>query len=210
VACNAPFSPASTGISEQGFPPLEAAETIDLAMRRLRPERMLLGRWEYEYEVRLGDELIVVDRDPEHSACRALLAKGIKGKARFMRDGKPSLIMDIEKAAQYRVQDKGRHGPRFVKYRQANQFSQTYSMDSSSWNYARTVEPQASWKETMLFRILGTMSLVAAAPSEKMKLFLPAPNAIEPLATVTYSRLKQELRIFLALTKRNTRSCSSG
>ncbi len=126
VACNAPFSPASTGI----LPPLEAdfrksgaAETIDLAMRRLRPEQMLLGRWEYEYEVRLGDELIVVDRDPEHSACRALLAKGITGKARFMRDGKPSLIMDIEKAAQYRVQDKGRHGPRFVKYKQANQFS---------------------------------------------------------------------------------------
>jgi hypothetical protein len=123
VACNAPFSPASAGISEQGFPPLEAAETIDLAMRRLRPEQMLLGRWEYEYEVRLGDELLVVSRDPEHSACRALLAKGITGKARFMRDGKPSLIMDIEKAAQYRVQDKGRHGPRFVKYKQANQFS---------------------------------------------------------------------------------------
>ena len=38
-----------------------------------------------------------------------------KGKARFMRDGKLSLVMDIEKAAQYRVQDKGAAWPALRK-----------------------------------------------------------------------------------------------
>jgi hypothetical protein len=100
----------------EGYVAAPETATVDLAMKRLDPERMSFGRWEYEYEVRLGDELIVINRDPECSACRALLAKGITGTARFMRRGAPYMTMNIERAAQYRVRETERHGPRFVKY----------------------------------------------------------------------------------------------
>jgi hypothetical protein len=109
-------TPPEMASDDLRLPCQQAFSEYHLAVRRLEPERMGHGKWEYKYEVRLGDELVVIDRDPECSACRALLAKGITGTARFMYGGAPYMTMNIERAAQYRVRETERHGPRFVKY----------------------------------------------------------------------------------------------
>jgi len=94
--------------------------SVDLAILRREPDLMGHGGWEYEYEVRMGDEPIVVDRDPEFSACRALYAAGHAGKARFWREGKTQhdIEMDIARAAKWRTLETEFEGPRFVKVKE--------------------------------------------------------------------------------------------
>ena len=67
----------------------------------------------YKYEVLIGDEVIANSRDPEHAACRALLAKGVTGTVRFwsdvygpQKDCRSSL--DIERGAKVSVTDPDR------------------------------------------------------------------------------------------------------
>lgn len=89
---------------------------LDLTLKRL-PK----GETEthYRYEVRLNGELLVVHRDPEFAACRALVARGYSGKARFWREGKehPDIeIRDIVKAARYKTLETPSVGPKFAKY----------------------------------------------------------------------------------------------
>ena len=72
------------------------------------------------YSVLLGDDVIVArSYDPEHAACRALVAKGFTGSAEFWSqdiDHPRMLIRDIEKAAQFTVSESGAHGPRVIPY----------------------------------------------------------------------------------------------
>ena len=60
-----------------------------------------------------GEDILVDgSRDPEHDACRELLAMGITGKVTFRHKGSPhpSMTMTIEKSAQFTV---GEDGKRF-------------------------------------------------------------------------------------------------
>ena len=92
---------------------------VDLSIRRREPERMGHGDWEYQYEVWLGEELIVAkSRDPEFDACRALHAAGHTGKARFWREWRAEhdISMDIATAIKWRTKETRKIGPHFVKF----------------------------------------------------------------------------------------------
>jgi hypothetical protein len=67
----------------------------------------------------LGETLIESARDPEFEACRALLAKGIKGTLVTYSPGSsvPRMKVDIEKGAMLTVIESAREGPRFARYR---------------------------------------------------------------------------------------------
>ena len=72
------------------------------------------------YSVLLGDEVLVpLSLDPEHAACRALVAKGFTGPAEFWRQGADHprmLIRDIERAAKFSVSEAEAHGPKLTRY----------------------------------------------------------------------------------------------
>ena len=92
---------------------------LDLILKRLEPELMGHGGWEYQYNVWLGEELIVAkSRDPEFAACRKLAKSGRFGKARFWREGKGShdIEMDIARAAKWRTKETRKIGPHFVQF----------------------------------------------------------------------------------------------
>jgi hypothetical protein len=60
----------------------------------------------YAYDVTFdGERIVTHSRDPEHDLARALLARGIKGKATLHdgNTGKPRTIVNIEKAAPWCV-----------------------------------------------------------------------------------------------------------
>jgi hypothetical protein len=67
----------------------------------------------------LGKTLIESARDPEHEACRALLAQGIKGKLVTYSPG--SLVarmrIDIETGAKLTIIENVEEGPRRARYR---------------------------------------------------------------------------------------------
>jgi hypothetical protein len=67
----------------------------------------------------LGETLIESARDPEFQACRALLAKGVKGTLVTYSPGSsvPRMKVDIEKGAMLTVIESAREGPRFARYR---------------------------------------------------------------------------------------------
>jgi hypothetical protein len=69
--------------------------------------------WNTTFE---GEPLTRLSRDPEHEACRALLARGVTGRVTFIqaKTGTPGLSMDIEKGARLTVREDGRL--RLVKY----------------------------------------------------------------------------------------------
>jgi hypothetical protein len=66
-----------------------------------------------------GKTLIESARDPEYQACRALLAKGIRGELVTYRPG--SLVarmrIDIETGAQLTIIENAKEGPRRARYR---------------------------------------------------------------------------------------------
>jgi hypothetical protein len=57
--------------------------------------------------------------NPEFEACRALLAKGIKGKLQAWRRGKQhwDMQLDIERGAGLTVEENEHHGPKIVRWR---------------------------------------------------------------------------------------------
>jgi len=71
------------------------------------------GRTGYAYSVICRGELIVDrSRDPECDAARALLARGYTGTVTMLdgKTGTPRSIINIEKAARYRVSEENRDG----------------------------------------------------------------------------------------------------
>ena len=89
--------------------------TYDLVLQRHgRP-----GVRGYLYDVILNGEVICTSRDPQYAACRALVALGLRGEARFWRPGRPthdSCIRDIEKGALLFTREGANDGPRVAKY----------------------------------------------------------------------------------------------
>jgi hypothetical protein len=67
----------------------------------------------------LGKTLIGSARDPEYEACRALLAKGVKGKMVTYSPGSlvPRTRIDIESGAQLTIIENTNEGPRRARYR---------------------------------------------------------------------------------------------
>lgn len=65
------------------------------------------GKRGYMYEVYLGNELLCKAIDPEYTACRVLLERGITGRAQFWRKDKShwDIGMNIEKAAKYCIKE---------------------------------------------------------------------------------------------------------
>ena len=55
-------------------------------------------RWHVEYE---GELIVTRSRDPEHDACRALLARGVRGRVAFIHaaTGTAGLLVDIARGA---------------------------------------------------------------------------------------------------------------
>ena len=66
--------------------------------------------WHVEYD---GERIVTGSRDPDHDACRALLARGVTGRVEFI-DGKSGRlrlsIASIEEAARWRMEE-GPTGP---------------------------------------------------------------------------------------------------
>jgi hypothetical protein len=98
--------------------PGKTAAVLDLTLKRLEPALLGHGGWEYQYEVRLGGELIAKSRDPEFAACRTLAKSGRFGRARFWREGKahPDISMDIALAAKWRTKETRKLGPQFARF----------------------------------------------------------------------------------------------
>jgi hypothetical protein len=73
------------------------------------------------YSVELDGVVIVEDAiDPEYTACRALVARGITGRLEVWRAGATyasMVIRDIEKGARLTVREDARRGPCVVPYR---------------------------------------------------------------------------------------------
>jgi len=67
----------------------------------------------------LGETLIGSARDPEYEACRALLAKGIKGMLVTYSPGRlvARMRIDIETGAQLTIIENAKEGPRRARYR---------------------------------------------------------------------------------------------
>jgi hypothetical protein len=66
-----------------------------------------------------GAVIIEKARDPEFTVCRELQARGLSGTVEFWREGAsyPSLRMDIAWAAEHRVEETEKVGPRVAKWR---------------------------------------------------------------------------------------------
>jgi hypothetical protein len=67
----------------------------------------------------LGETLVESVRDPEFAACRALLAKGVRGTLVTFTPGSSvhRMKVDIEKGAKSMTIDNANDGPRFGRYR---------------------------------------------------------------------------------------------
>jgi hypothetical protein len=88
---------------------------IQIEPTTIRGERGQYYRVHYE-----GAVLIDETWNPELEACRALLARGIVGRLEVWRSGKSHpdmLVPDITKAAQWSVEESGKRGPHFVRWR---------------------------------------------------------------------------------------------
>ena len=99
--------------------PEKTSVVLGLILKRLEPELMGYGGWEYQYEVWLGEELIVTkSRDPEFDACRKLAKSGRFGRARFWREGRAEhdISMDIATAIKWRTKETRKIGPHFVRF----------------------------------------------------------------------------------------------
>jgi hypothetical protein len=71
---------------------------------------------------RNGERIVTGSPDPEFDCCRALLARGVSGRVRFI-DGRTgrhrSTIADIEAGAQWRTAEEDRRGLRRKRYEAA-------------------------------------------------------------------------------------------
>jgi hypothetical protein len=79
-----------------------------------------LGDRGHRYRVtHAGTVLIDGSRNPEFDACRALLARGLRGRLEVWRKGAafPAMVLDIEAAARLTVAETEREGPRFAPWR---------------------------------------------------------------------------------------------
>jgi hypothetical protein len=79
-----------------------------------------LGDRGHRYRVTYaGTVLVDGSRNPEFDACRALLAKGIRGKLEIWRKGAafPAMVLDIEAGARLTVAETEKEGPRVVRWR---------------------------------------------------------------------------------------------
>jgi hypothetical protein len=85
-------------------------------VREYRNEKEYVSghKWDVVFE---GKVLLHASKNPEFEACRALVAKGITGKLVTYRDGRPCMVLNIEKAAKVTVSETKAHGPRFVPYK---------------------------------------------------------------------------------------------
>jgi hypothetical protein len=66
-----------------------------------------------------GEVLVQDNYDPEFEACRVLLKMGLTGKLTTYRDDMPCLVLDIERAAQYRTSTNCQGTPIFKRIRRA-------------------------------------------------------------------------------------------
>ena len=87
-------------------------------------DRRAAALWHVEFT---GEQIVTAARDPEYTACRALLARGVTGKVTFVHEsGMAGLTMGIEHGAGLTVDEATRDGrPRVVKYRPYNADSRT-------------------------------------------------------------------------------------
>ena len=79
-----------------------------------------LGDRGHRYRVTYaGTILIDGSRNPEFDACRAMLARGIRGRLEVWRKGAafPAMVLDIEAGARLTVAETEREGPRFAPWR---------------------------------------------------------------------------------------------
>jgi hypothetical protein len=103
--------------------------------RRMTLRARLHPKWRggvagYVYSVQFNGERVVADsRDPEHDLARVLLARGIIGKLTLCdgKTGAPRTIIDIEKAARFRVSEENRDG---LRIRTVDPDSACYSPES--------------------------------------------------------------------------------
>jgi hypothetical protein len=87
---------------------------------RIIIEPTTLGDRGQRYRVKwAGGTLIEYTRNPEHDACRALLARGITGRLEVWRAGAelPASSIDIERGAQWTISETGEHGPLLVRWK---------------------------------------------------------------------------------------------
>ena len=75
------------------------------------------GGQRYDVFLDSGEILIKSGRDPEHEAARELLGKGISGCMFTFINGKPSMAMDIAKAAERSVSEGAASALRVVRWR---------------------------------------------------------------------------------------------
>lgn len=86
------------------------AELIEIAPAKLGQKQKFVVWW-------LGEVLLTAN-DPEHEACRVLLAKGIKGPLRVRWKGAShdAARLDIETGAAKTVRENDKHSPRMVTW----------------------------------------------------------------------------------------------
>ena len=91
------------------------------------------------FTVQLGGEVLLTSaRDPEHEACRELLARGIRGRLETFVGGKHSMTFDIETAAASSVSDGAASPLRLMKWRPFDDRAPATSVSS------RAVEPRTA------------------------------------------------------------------
>lgn len=62
-------------------------------------------------------------RDPEHDACRALVARGYVGAVTFLRNGTPSMrVKDVQRTAGKTIEEGPQRGPLLTKWRPVPDF----------------------------------------------------------------------------------------
>ena len=80
-----------------------------------------------------GEVIVASARDPEHDACRALLARDITGRVQFYTAaGTPSLTMDFETAARRVMSEEDRDGLRLRKFTSRDPDTAPYSASEPS------------------------------------------------------------------------------
>lgn len=74
------------------------------------------------FHVWLDGALLVISRDPEHAACRALLQRGLTGPLITRWRGSPheAMRLDIESGAQRAIAEGRRQAPANVRHREFN------------------------------------------------------------------------------------------
>ncbi|MFM9939433.1 MAG: hypothetical protein ACKVP7_08050 [Hyphomicrobiaceae bacterium] len=72
------------------------------------------------YAVWFGDEFLLTHHDPEHAACRALLARGITGQlsVRWRGSNHAASSFDIERGARFAISESRQRGPVVKLYRE--------------------------------------------------------------------------------------------